>query len=229
LAAVSSSNAPTAAATFRTVSAYRPASTVTASRLDKVRVIEHRAAEHAERIRRQADEEAAVARVQARGEVVRLLDAGREQRRRADAEAAAIRDRQNRDAAARTTSLLAQVAALAERRDALRAEVELLAAEQRLRRAEREPTRRRPRASAARALHQLAHDVRRVVSHTVQEGRVAAMLILRTDDEEARLQRAAAVLGDGTRSVTDGHVQPGVVWAVPGGPDDRPDALAVQP
>jgi cell division septum initiation protein DivIVA len=207
------------------------------ARLEKVRLIEERATEHAEQIRRQAQEDASAARLQARDEAVRLLTTGREQRRRADAEAAAARDLQDRDAARRAASLRAEVAVLELRRNALRTEVELLTGPVgrptgspagRLRRADRELAGRRPRAAGSRALHQLFHDVRRVMSHTVQEGRVAAMLIFRADDEEARLQRPPAVLGDGARCVADGHVQPGVVRSVPGRPDDGPDPLAVQ-
>jgi cell division septum initiation protein DivIVA len=105
-----------------------------AARLETVRVIEQRAAEHAGRIRRQAVGEASAARLQARDEAVRMLSSGREERRRADADAAATRARLDRDAATRSASLLAQVdslqaqvEALEHRRSALRADVELLA------------------------------------------------------------------------------------------------------
>lgn len=60
-------------------------------RLAGVQALERRAAEDAVRIREQAAEEAAATRSQARGEVLRMLAAGREERRRADAEAAAQR------------------------------------------------------------------------------------------------------------------------------------------
>jgi cell division septum initiation protein DivIVA len=97
------------------------------ARLEEVRVIERRAAEHAVQLRRQALEEASAARLQARDEVVRMLSTGREQRRRADAEAAATREHLVRDAATRAASLLAEVAALEQRRASLRAEAELRA------------------------------------------------------------------------------------------------------
>jgi len=96
------------------------------ARLDKVRVIEQRAAEHAEQLRRQAAEEAAAARLNARDEVVRLLTTGREERRRADAEAAATRERQDRDAATRAAALRAEADFLEHRRAALVAEVAAL-------------------------------------------------------------------------------------------------------
>ena len=95
--------------------------------LTEARLVEQRAAEDAEKIRRRAAQDAAAARVQARDEMVTMLDAAREQRRRADAEAAATRDRQARDTTARYAALVAEVAVLEHRRAALRAEVELLA------------------------------------------------------------------------------------------------------
>ena len=97
------------------------------ARLEKVLVVEQRAADDAVRIRQQATEEAAAARLQARDEFVRMLGTGRDERRRADAEAAATRDRLDREAAARRAALLAEVAALEDLRSSLRAEVELLA------------------------------------------------------------------------------------------------------
>ncbi len=60
-------------------------------RLAAAREQELRAAAEAGRIRAQAADEAAGARLQARGEILRMLAAGREERRRADAEAAAVR------------------------------------------------------------------------------------------------------------------------------------------
>ncbi|TFV87011.1 hypothetical protein [Blastococcus sp. CT_GayMR16] len=104
-----------------------------ASRLRAVQAIEQRAAEHVEQIRQQAVLEAAAARLHARDEVVRMLSTAREQRRRADAEALATRERVDRDAAMRSASLLAQVEALhgqvealRHQRSALRAEVDVL-------------------------------------------------------------------------------------------------------
>ena len=100
------------------------------ARLEKVRAMELRAAEHAEDLRRQAAEEAAAALVRARNEVVRMLGTGREERRRADAGAAATRARLDEDAVTRRAALLRDVARLERRRAALRAEVELLAGQQ---------------------------------------------------------------------------------------------------
>ncbi len=98
------------------------------ARLEKVRLVEQRAAEQADRIRQQALEEASAARLQARNEIVRMLDTAREERRRADAEATATRQRLDRAAEARSKSLRAEVAALERRRSTLRAQVESLAA-----------------------------------------------------------------------------------------------------
>ncbi|WP_346618438.1 hypothetical protein [Blastococcus montanus] len=94
-----------------------------AARLAEARAVEQRAAADAERIMQQARQEAAAARLHARAEAVRTLGTGRDERRRADAEAAADRDRLEREC----TALAAEVEALAQRRSALRAEVELLA------------------------------------------------------------------------------------------------------
>lgn len=60
-------------------------------RLAAARQQEQGAAAEADRIRAQAAEEAAGARLQARGEILRMLAAGREERRRADAVAEAAR------------------------------------------------------------------------------------------------------------------------------------------
>lgn len=98
------------------------------SRLQSVQVIEQRAAEQAEQIRSQAVEAAAAALLQARDEVVRMLSTGREQRRRADAEAAATRIRLEQDALTRSASLRSEVAALERRRTLLQAEASRLAA-----------------------------------------------------------------------------------------------------
>jgi hypothetical protein len=106
----------------------REARAEAASRLESVRVVEQRAAEQAEQLVRQAGEAAAAALVQARGEVVRMLGVAREERRRADAEAAAERERRDADALARSASLRAEVTALERRRTRLRAEIRRLAA-----------------------------------------------------------------------------------------------------
>ncbi|MFL6094914.1 MAG: hypothetical protein ACJ71Y_05650 [Blastococcus sp.] len=97
------------------------------SRLQSVQVIEQRAAEQAEQIRLQAVDAAAAALLQARDEVVRMLGTGREVRRRADATAAATRQRLEQEAMTRSASLRAEVAALERRRALLRAEVGRLA------------------------------------------------------------------------------------------------------
>jgi hypothetical protein len=97
-----------------------------AARLEVVRAIEARAVEETARIREQAVEDARAARVQARDEIVRMLDTGREQRRRADAEAAATRERLSREATRRTAGLRAEVAALERRRAWLQAEIDRL-------------------------------------------------------------------------------------------------------
>ena len=97
------------------------------ARLEEVRVIELRAAEHAEHLRRQGVEDASAALAAARHEVVRMLTTGRDERRRADAAADAVRARLDEDAVTRRAGLLQDVAVLERRRATLRAEVELLA------------------------------------------------------------------------------------------------------
>jgi hypothetical protein len=57
-----------------------------------------------------------------------MLGTGREERRRADTAAAAVRERLDRDAEARRAFLLADVEVLEQRRTVLRAEIEVLAA-----------------------------------------------------------------------------------------------------
>jgi hypothetical protein len=96
------------------------------ARLERVRLVEQRAAEQADRIREQAVADASAARLHARDEVVRMLGTAREERRRADDEAAATRARLDRAAEARSKALRAEVAALERRRATLRAEVERL-------------------------------------------------------------------------------------------------------
>ncbi|MCF6744477.1 hypothetical protein E9529_09335 [Blastococcus sp. KM273128] len=66
-------------------------------------------------------------RLQGRADVLRMLEAGREERRRADDEAAAHRDRLDVRAADRRAALLAEVAELEHRRAELAAEVERMA------------------------------------------------------------------------------------------------------
>ena len=114
--------------THRAEQVRREARAEAATRLESVQVIEQRAAEQADRIRRQAEEASATALLQARDEVVRMLTAGQAARRRADAQAAADRERQDTEALARSASLRAEVAALERRRSRLRAEVRRLAA-----------------------------------------------------------------------------------------------------
>ena len=92
--------------------------------LTQARALEARAVEQAERIRQQAREDVEAARLSARAEVVRMLDLARAERRRADAEAAEIRDGLDRAAATRRAALLAETAELEQRRDALRSELE---------------------------------------------------------------------------------------------------------
>ncbi|WP_448628618.1 hypothetical protein [Geodermatophilus sp. URMC 64] len=106
--------------------AARAARAAARARLERVRAIERQAADHVEEIERRAVAEAAVARLQARDDVLRLLSTGREQRRRADDEAAATRERLDREAMVRRAAVLAEVEALEHRRSALRAEIELL-------------------------------------------------------------------------------------------------------
>jgi cell division septum initiation protein DivIVA len=120
------------------------------ARLAKVRLIEQRAAEHAEQLRMHAVTDAAAALLAARAEVVRMLGTGREERRRADAEAAAMRERVDREAAARSAFLLAEVEALEHRRSQLQAEVELLAV----------PLAPRSPRSLEASLHRLAEHLR---------------------------------------------------------------------
>jgi hypothetical protein len=96
------------------------------ARLTGARAVTLRAAEHARRIHRQAAEVGSAARLQARDEIVQMLGTAREQRRRSDAEAAAIRERLDLDAATRRSALLADVAALEHRCATLEAEAALL-------------------------------------------------------------------------------------------------------
>jgi cell division septum initiation protein DivIVA len=103
----------------------REARAAAEARLEEVRVIEQRAAEHGEQLRQQAVEEASAARLQARDDVVRMLGTGREERRRADAQAAATRERLDRDAETRRAALLAEVEAIELRRASLRAEIDV--------------------------------------------------------------------------------------------------------
>jgi cell division septum initiation protein DivIVA len=79
------------------------------ARLDKVRALEARAAEDAERSRHEAAGAAHAARLQARDDVVRMLTTAREERRRADEEAAALRRRLDSEAAVRRGLLLAEL------------------------------------------------------------------------------------------------------------------------
>ena len=96
------------------------------AQLAQAREVEQRADEHAAHLQRQATEAGSFARLQARDEIVRMLGTAQEQRRRSDAEAAALRDRLDRDAATRRTALLADVAALEHRCADLQAEAALL-------------------------------------------------------------------------------------------------------
>jgi cell division septum initiation protein DivIVA len=93
------------------------------ARLAKLRTLEQRAADDVEHIRQQAMEEAAIARLQARDEVVRMLTTGREERRRADADATAARERLDREALVRRAVLLAEVEELESRRAVLMADL----------------------------------------------------------------------------------------------------------
>jgi cell division septum initiation protein DivIVA len=99
-----------------------------ALRSAQAQAVEQDAQQHADRIRRDALAEAAAAHLRARQAVVGMLDTAREQRRRADESAAAVRDRLDRDAVARRTALLADVATLEERTAVLRAQAQLLEA-----------------------------------------------------------------------------------------------------
>ena len=95
--------------------------------LAEVRAAENRAAEDAAQVRRRAVEDAAAARLQTRDEIVAMLSTAREQRLRADAEAAAARGRQAQEVTKRYAPLMAQVTVLEHRRVSLRADMELLA------------------------------------------------------------------------------------------------------
>jgi cell division septum initiation protein DivIVA len=97
------------------------------TRLEQIRAVELRAAEDADLIRQMAAHDADAARMNARDEIVAMLDTAREERRRADAEAAATRQQRDEVAAARFVSLVAEVEALESRRAVLTAEIELLA------------------------------------------------------------------------------------------------------
>ncbi len=97
-----------------------------AVRLAEISAAELRAAEAADLVRQLAVDDATAARLQARSEIVAMLGTAREERRRADAAAAATRERLDREAAARYVALVAEVETLEHRRAALRAEIELL-------------------------------------------------------------------------------------------------------
>jgi hypothetical protein len=90
----------------------------------RARWIERRAVRDAEQVRQQGLEEAAAARLQARQDVVQVLSTGRDERRRADAAAAATRERLDAEAASRRAELLAEVGRLEQQRAALHAELE---------------------------------------------------------------------------------------------------------
>jgi hypothetical protein len=92
--------------------------------LAEARAVESRALAQADQIRSRAHEEAAAARLSARDEIVAMLSTGREERRRADAESAAVREALDREAVRRRAALLAETAELERRRDALRAELQ---------------------------------------------------------------------------------------------------------
>ena len=111
------------AAAERTLAA---ASTEAAARLAEVAVAERRAVEQAEQLRRQALADGAAARENARHEVVAMLATGRAERRRADAAAAEVRERLDREATSRRAVLLAQVESLEARRAALVTQLALL-------------------------------------------------------------------------------------------------------
>ena len=104
----------------------RDARVEAAARLQEVARIEQRAAAQADEIRRTASADAAASLLRARDEVVGMLGVGREQRRRADDEALAIRLRQDQDAVDRRAALLAEISDLEHRRTRLRAEVRRL-------------------------------------------------------------------------------------------------------
>ena len=118
-----------------------------AVRLAEVAAAEVRAAEDAALLLQRAADDAEAARLQARGELVSMLATAREERRRADAAAAATREGRDREAAARYVALVAEVESLEHRRDVLRAEIDLLSGPV--------PRKRRPRldVSVRRFLH----------------------------------------------------------------------------
>ena len=91
------------------------------ARLEKVAVLELLAAEAADRVRQQALEDTAAARLHARGEIAAMLATARDERRRADEAATAARTRLDEEANTRRVALLAEVAELEHRRTVLRA------------------------------------------------------------------------------------------------------------
>jgi hypothetical protein len=125
------------------------ARTAAAAREAEAEATLRRAAEDADAVRRDAADDAAATRLRTRAEVVAMLGTGREQRCRADAEAAARREHGDREAAARLAALLGEVERLQRRRDALQAEVGRPAAP-----AAAPPARRRD-VDARRLLHRL--------------------------------------------------------------------------
>jgi hypothetical protein len=91
------------------------------ARLAKIAVLELRAADAADQVRRQALEDVAAARLHARAEIAAMLVTAREERRRADEAAVAARTRLDVEAGARRVALLAEVEELEHRRAVLRA------------------------------------------------------------------------------------------------------------
>jgi cell division septum initiation protein DivIVA len=86
------------------------------ARLAKATALHRRAAEEAERMRQDAAADAATTRLQARDDVLRMLAAAREERRRTEGMGAALRERVERDAAARCAVLEAEIRELEQRR-----------------------------------------------------------------------------------------------------------------
>lgn len=97
-----------------------------ATRLEAARAAEQHATEQIERLRQEREQENAAAREQARAEIVQMLGVGRDQRLRADAEAAGRREQADQEASARRAWLLAEVADLELRRASLQADVDQL-------------------------------------------------------------------------------------------------------
>src|SRR5688500_2476194 len=71
-------------------------------------------------------------------------------------------------------------------------------------------------------------EIARVVAGAVDEGRLAAAQELHAHQIEARMFGDATVVTDLALAIEHRHLKPGIVRAVSGRPDNRPDPAAVE-